>query len=56
MHRLDIELASADLADVVQLAEATGLTTYDTCYLWFARLLDCELLTLDRKLAAVASK
>ncbi len=35
---------------VVELAEREGLTVYDAAYLWLARTLDCELVTLDRAL------
>ena len=49
-------LASLDLTDVVSLADETGLTVYDACYLWLARLLKCELLTFDKKLAAASGK
>ena len=37
---------------VLELAEATGLTAYDASYLWLARSLGGELVTLDLKLAA----
>ena len=52
MERLDIELAAVDLPDAITLAENSGLTVYDACYLWLARLLKCELVTLDRRLDA----
>ena len=34
----------------------TGLTTYDASYLWLARDLGVELVTLDRQLAEAAEK
>jgi predicted nucleic acid-binding protein len=37
------------------LAEHFGLTTYDASYLWLARELDAELVTLDRQLAHAAA-
>jgi predicted nucleic acid-binding protein len=40
---------------VVGLALMTGLTAYDASYLWLARHLHCELVTLDRSLSAAAS-
>jgi predicted nucleic acid-binding protein len=52
--RLRVETVAVDPAAIVDLAEATGLTAYDASYLWLARALDAELVTLDRKLAAVA--
>jgi predicted nucleic acid-binding protein len=38
--------------DVVLIANATGLSTYDASYLWLAGFLDAELVTRDRALAA----
>jgi predicted nucleic acid-binding protein len=51
-QRLRIETFAVDHADVLELAEATGLTAYDASYLWVARRLGAELVTLDRELAA----
>ena len=51
-HRLDIETAHVDLAQAIELAEHARLSVYDACYLWLARALGCELLTLDKRLAA----
>ncbi|HVY16097.1 MAG TPA: type II toxin-antitoxin system VapC family toxin [Rhodopila sp.] len=55
VHRLGIETIAVDHAGVLELAEATGLTSYDASYLWVARSLGAELVTLDRKLAAAAT-
>ena len=54
-HRLRIESVAVDRFGVLELAEATGLTAYDASYLWVARALGAELVTLDRKLAAAAT-
>jgi predicted nucleic acid-binding protein len=54
-HRLKIETVAVDHAAVLDLAEATGLTAYDASYLWLARSLGGELVTLDRKLAAASA-
>jgi predicted nucleic acid-binding protein len=43
-----------DHADVVLVAQATGLSTYDASYLWLAGSLGADLVTLDRRLSAVA--
>lgn len=51
-RRLRVETVAVDHAGVLELAEATGLTVYDASYLWVARALGGELVTLDRKLAA----
>jgi predicted nucleic acid-binding protein len=53
-ERLLVETVEVDPGGVVDLAEATGLTAYDAAYLWVARALGAELVTLDRKLAAAA--
>ena len=50
--RLPIETVEVDRAEALDLAEAAGLTAYDASYLWVARKLRCELVTLDRRLAA----
>lgn len=53
-NRLRVETVAVDHAATLDLAEATGLTAYDASYLWLARSLGAELVTLDRKLAAAA--
>lgn len=50
--RLKVEIVAVDPPGVLDLAETTGLTAYDTSYLWVARSIGAELVTLDRKLAA----
>lgn len=50
--RLGVEEATVDHAGVLELGSATGLTAYDASYLWLARELDAELVTLDGQLAA----
>jgi predicted nucleic acid-binding protein len=54
--RLAVETVVVDHAAALDLAEATGLTAYDASYLWLARALGGELVTLDRKLAAATSR
>ena len=54
--RLRVETIAVDQMASLDLAEATGLTAYDASYLWLARALDAELVTLDRKLTAAAVK
>src|SRR5689334_10861641 len=56
-RRLEVEEIAVDHDDVVALAARTGLTAYDASYLWLARQLGTELVTLDAKLehAAMAS-
>jgi predicted nucleic acid-binding protein len=56
-HRLGVEEMAIDHDQVLVLAAQTGLTGYDASYLWLARQLEAELVTLDRQLerAAIAS-
>jgi predicted nucleic acid-binding protein len=41
---------------VLDLALEAGLTAYDASYLWLARHLDADLITLDTELTAAASR
>ena len=50
---LVVETLDVDHQAVVELALRTGLTAYDANYLWLARDLSIELVTLDRQLAAL---
>ena len=52
---LRIETVDVDFGAAVQLALATGLSAYDASYLWLARSLGAELVTLDKKLARAAA-
>jgi predicted nucleic acid-binding protein len=49
---LGIEVVEVDHDAVVALALETSLTAYDASYLWLARRLGAELVTLDKALAA----
>ena len=51
-QRLRVETVTVDLTATLDLAESAGLTAYDASYLWLARALGAELVTLDRKLTA----
>jgi predicted nucleic acid-binding protein len=51
---LSIEIVAVDTAAVVSLAEETGLTAYDASYLWLARELRADLVTLDAALGLAA--
>jgi predicted nucleic acid-binding protein len=53
--QIDIGTRPIDYAGVLDLAEATGLTAYDASYLWLARALSAELVTLDGQLAKAAN-
>lgn len=54
LARMDITTVAVDHAEVVALAERTGLTAYDASYLWLAAALGADLVTLDRRLEAAA--
>ena len=53
---LAIRTTEVDHQAIIALSEHTGLTSYDASYLWLARELGGELVTLDKKLARVAAK
>ena len=54
--RLAVEMIAVDHGAALDLAEVTGLTAYDASYLWLARTLGGDLVTLDRKLAAAMAR
>jgi predicted nucleic acid-binding protein len=49
--RLEITTHHVDVAEAVELARHTSLSAYDASYLWLARRLPAELITLDGRLA-----
>ena len=53
LDALDIEFVNVSFDEVVPLAVETGLTAYDASYLWLARALRADLLTLDNALDSV---
>ena len=55
LPRLPIDIVGVDQDAVLALAEQTGLTAYDAGYLWLARDLDAELVTLDKRLQAASA-
>ena len=50
---MPISLHAVDHSEVAALALRTQLSAYDASYLWLARHLGVELVTLDEKLGAV---
>jgi len=50
-RQLSIKEVAVDHDGTLALAARTGLTTFDASYLWVARQLGAELVTLDRELA-----
>lgn len=53
---LPIHWDEVDHTVVLKLAIETGLTTYDASYLYVARKINAELVTLDEQLAKVSRK
>ena len=49
--RLAVDEVAVDHDGALELAATTGLTAYDASYLWLARQLGADLVTLDRQLA-----
>lgn len=54
LARLQVRQAEVDQAEVVLTAERTGLTAYDASYLWLARAMNVELITLDARVLKAA--
>jgi predicted nucleic acid-binding protein len=52
--RLGVDEIAVDQAASVELGLATGLTAYDASYLWLAKELGAELVTLDKALRKAA--
>jgi predicted nucleic acid-binding protein len=53
--RWNVGWRDVDHADVVLMARATGLSTYDASYLWLAAALGADLVTLDRRVASISA-
>ena len=53
---LPIALHDPDLLEVFRIAVRARLTAYDAAYLWLARSLSANLITLDQKLAKARVK
>lgn len=54
LSEMAIEPADVSPAEVVLLAERTKLTAYDAAYVWLARALGADLISLDEKLLRAA--
>lgn len=55
-ERMDLRELPVPSEDVVILAESENLTVYDAAYLWLARALGAELVTLDSALRRASSR
>ena len=49
---MEVRIVEVDHSEALVLAERSGLSAYDATYLWLARRMSAELVTLDRHLAA----
>lgn len=56
LAHLGVRQPEVDLAEVVLLAERTGLTVYDAAYVWLARALGVELVSLDTRVLQAAAE
>lgn len=54
--RMEVHSVEVPLEEALHLAERLELTAYDAAYLWLARSLGCELVTLDRSLTAASRR
>lgn len=50
VKRLAMQSVEVEYPEVVLVAEHYRMSAYDACYLWLARRLEAELVTLDKKL------
>lgn len=55
-RHLAIRIMEVDHSEVVELARAMGMTTYDASYLWLVFHLRGELVTLDEKIRKAAAR
>lgn len=53
--RMEVGVIEVDQGEAILLAERSGLTAYDASYLWLARRMGAELVTLDRQLVAAGT-
>jgi predicted nucleic acid-binding protein len=53
LSSLSVDRYGVDAEATMLLAEETGLSIYDASYLWLARVLRAELVTLDRRLDSI---
>jgi predicted nucleic acid-binding protein len=52
--RLGVQEVQVPTDGLVRIARETGLTAYDAAYLWLARTLGLDLVTLDSRLLAIS--
>ena len=54
LTRIDLQEVEVPPVEATELSERTGLTVYDAAYLWLARAIGAELVTLDERLEIAA--
>jgi len=54
--RLTIDIVEVNHSAVITLAKETSLTTYDASYVWLAKQLKGEVVTLDAKMLRVVKR
>jgi predicted nucleic acid-binding protein len=52
LDRMELDVLEVDHGEALVLAERCGLSAYDASYLWLARRMSIELVTLDSQLAS----
>ena len=55
-RRIHIKIYSVDHSEVIDAARETGMTAYDASYMWLAKYLNAELVTLDKSLKKAADR
>jgi predicted nucleic acid-binding protein len=53
-QHIPVRLVEVNFPEAVRLAQRFKLSGYDACYLWLAKSLGCELITLDGRLGDAA--
>jgi predicted nucleic acid-binding protein len=56
LPRLQIREIQVPADALVEVAQASGLTTYDAAYLWLSREIEAQLVSLDDRLIRAASR
>lgn len=56
LGRIDLTVHDPEPSALIEIALETGLTAYDAAYLWLARTLGAELVTLDARLKRAAAR
>jgi predicted nucleic acid-binding protein len=55
LEGMEVGVVEVDQGEALVLAERSGLSAYDASYLWLARRMSAELVTLDKRLAGAGA-